>query len=100
MTQKTNAAAPVSIELETPIKREGDDITTLTLRKPNSGELRGVSLTDLLNMDVAALTKVIPRITAPTITEADVRQMDVADLVSVGGEVAGFLLPKRMKQTD
>lgn len=102
MTQKQSKNTPkqVNVELETPIKREGGDITQVTLRKPGSGELRGVSLTDLLNMDVNSLIRVIPRVASPTVTEADVRQMDVADLVALGGEVAGFLLPKRMKQGD
>lgn len=82
------------ITLDTPIKRGDKDITELNLRKPTAGELRGVTLTDLLQMDVQALSRVIPRISDPTITEADVARMDPADLVQIGGAVAGFLLPK------
>lgn len=82
------------ITLDTPIKRGDNDIDTIVLRKPSAGELRGVTLTDLLQMDVAALTKVIPRISDPALTEAEVARMDPADLVQIGGTVAGFLLPK------
>ncbi|MFY9326426.1 MAG: phage tail assembly protein, partial [Georgfuchsia sp.] len=61
------------------------------------GELRGVTLTDLLQMDVNALTRVVPRISDPTLTEAEVARMDPADLVSIGSEVAGFLLPRSVQ---
>ena len=35
---------PNTVQLDTPIKRGDGHITSVTLRKPNSGELRGVSL--------------------------------------------------------
>lgn len=87
----------VAIELETPIKREGSNIEKLTLRKPMSGELRGLSLADLINMEVDSISKVLPRISNPTLTDQDLREMDPADLSACGSEIAGFLLPKRLK---
>ena len=83
-----------TIILDTPIKQGETEITSIDLRKPASGELRGVTLTDLLQMDVAALTRVLPLITTPTLTEANVAAMDPADLTQCGSAVAGFLLPK------
>jgi hypothetical protein len=82
------------IELDTPIQRGEQTIAEVALRKPAAGELRGVSLTDLLQLDVSALQKVLPRISSPTLTEQDVARMDPADLVQMGSTVAGFLLPK------
>lgn len=93
----TNAIYTKTVDLDTPIERKGGNVDTLTLRKPKAGELRGLSLTDVLQMDVNALGKLLPRITNPTITEAEVQAMDPADLVQCGGEVAGFLVPKRLK---
>ena len=43
---------PNTVQLDTPIKRGDGHITSVTLRKPNSGELRGVSLAELLQMKV------------------------------------------------
>ena len=83
--------------LDTPIKRGEQEITEITLRKPASGELRGVNLTDLIQLDVTALARVLPRISAPTLTEQDVNRMDPADLFKLGTQVAGFLLPKPEK---
>jgi hypothetical protein len=89
-----------SITLDTPIKRGSDSITSIELRKPNAGELRGLNLTDLLQMDVTALQRVLPRISTPTLTEAEVSAMDVADLVQCGATVMGFLLSKGKTPTE
>lgn len=85
------------VVLDTVIARGETTITSVELRKPNAGELRGISLSDLLNMDVVALQKVIPRISKPMLTEADIQQMDPADLLQLGTEVASFLLPKALR---
>ena len=84
-----------SVTLDAPIKRGDEAIVEVTLRKPVAGELRGTSLSALVNLDVDALCKVLPRISLPTLTEFDVQQMDSADLVQLGVAFAGFLLPKR-----
>lgn len=83
-----------TIVLDTPIIRGEQTITEVSLRKPASGELRGVALTDVLQMDVAALTTLLPRITTPMLTQQDVRKLDLADLFALGQEVSGFLLKK------
>lgn len=85
------------VTLDSPIKRGEELITELTVRKPSSGELRGVALTDLLSMNVMALTKVLPRLTRPALTEQDVGRLDPADLVQLGSAVADFLVPKASK---
>ncbi|MEK2611115.1 phage tail assembly protein [Pseudomonas shirazensis] len=84
-----------AVELDTPVKRGESTIDSITLRKPSSGELRGIQLSDLLQMDVGALIKLVPRICP--LTEAEVRAMDPADLVAIGVKVTGFLLQKRTK---
>lgn len=97
MSKLTNPVFTVNVELDTPVARKSGDIAEIILRKPKAGELRGLSLTDILQMDVNALGKLLPRISNPMLTEAEVQGMDPADLVQLGGEVAGFLVPKRMK---
>lgn len=95
-TTKTDKAEknPNTVTLDTPLKRGEQTITEVTLRKPSSGELRGTSLSALVNLDVDSMAKVLPRITTPTLTEQDVYKLDAADLVQIGGKFAGFLLPK------
>lgn len=85
------------VVLDEPIVRGNTTITQVELRKPMSGELRGVSLSDLLNLEVNALRKVLPRITTPTLTDIEVGRMDPADLLELGNKVGLFLLRKSMK---
>ncbi|MGS0740449.1 phage tail assembly protein [Glaciimonas sp. GG7] len=84
----------VTVILDEPILRGDTTITEIQLRKPKAGELRGVSLVDVANLDVMALQKVLPRITQPTLTTQDVNNLDLADLMALGAEVAYFLAKK------
>ncbi len=86
------------VDLDEPLTRGGKDITSITVRRPKSGALRGVSLMDLVNLNVSALTTVLPRITTPTLTKQDVENLCPADLTSLGVEVAGFLATKKQRQ--
>ncbi|HDR9506575.1 phage tail assembly protein [Burkholderia cepacia] len=86
-----------AILLDTPIKRGEQTISSITLALSGSGALRGVTLTDVLQLDVIALSKVLPRISDPMLTEQDVLRMDPADLVKLGTELAGFLVPNSSK---
>ena len=91
------AADDNCVTLDQPIKRGNTEIANITLRKPSSGELRGVLLIDLLNMDVSSLIKVIPRISSPGITAPEAAGMDPADLLAIGSKIASFLLQKSAK---
>lgn len=91
-------ATTASVQLDTPITRGEQEITEVTLRKPDAGALRGTNLADLLQMNVDALVTVVPRISTPTLNSVEVQRMDPADLVQIGKEVAGFLLPKRLTE--
>ncbi len=88
-----------TVTLETPIQRGENVITEISVRKPGSGELRGTSLVNLLNMDVGALEIVLPRITTPPIFKHDFAVLDPADLVQLGVEVSGFLLTRQAKES-
>ena len=89
---------PNTVTLDTPIKRGNVFITEVTLRKPSAGELRGVSLAELLQMKVDALQTVLPRITNPILHKQDMATLDPADLVNMGTVVVGFLLTKETKR--
>jgi hypothetical protein len=89
----------VTLTLDEAIQRGDTAITQLILRRPRSGALRGVSLLDLVNMNVAALQVVLPRITEPALTQHDVANLDPADLLQIGTEVSYFLAPKAERRT-
>lgn len=87
-----------AITLDEPLKRGEQTITSVSVRKPASGELRGVALSDLLNLEVNAVIKILPRVTSPSLTEQEIARLDPADLVQLGSKVAGFLLPKSVRE--
>lgn len=88
-----------AIFLEEPIRRGEQEIKSVTLRKPKAGELRGISLTSLGELDVSALQKVLPRITQPSLTEAEVAGLELADITAMGMAVASFLLKKATRES-
>ncbi len=89
---------PYSVQLDEPIKRGDQVIDVITLRKPKAGELRGLSLQEILQLDVNSLQVLLPRISHPTLTKEDVANMDTADLTAVGTELVGFFVQKEKKE--
>lgn len=86
----------VVVELDEPISRGVEKISKITLRRPKSGALRGLSLVNVANMEVSTLIKLLPRISDPALTEYDINNMDPSDLTALGVEVASFLPQKSM----
>ncbi len=101
MTDTTTQAESADlVTLDRPIQRAGQTIASLQLRKPTAGELRGLSLVAVLQMDVDALTTLLPRISTPVIHKPEVLAMDPADLLACGIVVSGFLQQKGAKDPD
>ncbi len=82
------------VKLDTPIKRKDQKIEEIELRKPFAGELRGTKMLDIAQLDVDAYITLLPRITTPALTEAEVAQMDPADLMTIMGETSQFFVGK------
>ena len=86
------------IILETPIVRGETAIDTITLRKPKGGELRGLSLQDLMKSDVTALITVLPRIALPVITTREAADLEPQDLAACAGAVISFFMTAAEKE--
>lgn len=84
----------ITVALDTPIVRGENTVSSIQIRKPDSGVLRGLSLVDLGQLKVDSLIKLLPRISIPPLMEQEVARMDPADLLAIGAEVGGFLLQK------
>ena len=90
-------SVPNTITLDTPIQRGTTAIAEIVLRKPNAGELRGLSLQRLHAAGADELLKLLPRITSPSLTPHECAQLDPADLSEAGGVVISFLLKKAVR---
>ncbi|OHC96424.1 MAG: hypothetical protein A2792_00165 [Sphingomonadales bacterium RIFCSPHIGHO2_01_FULL_65_20] len=69
-------------------------ITRLTLRKPGAGELRGLSLKDVLMSDIATIIEIVPRISDPILTDHEANTLEPGNLAVIGGVLRGFFLTK------
>ena len=76
------------ITLDNPVKRGEQVIEQVTLMKPNAGTLRGVSLAAVANSEVDALIKVLPRMTAPMLTEQEVAALELPEKAGAKQEPA------------
>lgn len=76
------------IVLDTPVA--DGTINELPLRKPMPGDLRGLKLLDVIQMDAGAVAQLIPRIAVNGFTAQHFYQLDPADLLEVMAEVATF----------
>lgn len=84
----------VTVALSEPIKRGSTEIATIDLRKPQAGELRGLSMQDVLTSEVTAILKLIPRITNPPLTQPEADALEPEDFAEVAGTIRGFFMTK------
>jgi len=93
-TNTVHGRPAVTVTLQEPIKRAGGDIAVVQLMKPRVGDLRGLSLSQLLVCQADAVATLLPRITVPTLIGPDIEAIDPADFVAMGAEVVDFLTPQ------
>ena len=85
-------------DLETPIQRGEQTIDRITLRKPTVQTLRGLSLGSLVQMDVDSISKLLPRISTPTLTSAEIANLDPADLLALCAGISSFFLTRAQRK--
>lgn len=80
------------IILSKPVEIDGKPVTEVRLREPKGGDLRGIAgLTTLLHMDVGAIIKVVPRVSQPPLSGAQVADMSGGDLLKLGKALVLFM---------
>ena len=103
MNEQTHATT-TSFTLDSAIVIDGHVIheagTKIDIRKPRSGELRGLQVAALLQMDYNQLETLAPRVTTPILHKQHVAAMDPADLTQLGSEITDFLLPRGAKASS
>lgn len=90
MTQPNNRFATVT--LTQPIMRGETSIDRVTLRKPKASELRGLSLQDIVRIEVTAIIEIIPRISDPILLKEEADNLDADDFAEIAGAIRGFFM--------
>lgn len=95
-----NLSKTALVALSVGIKRGDKEIKELTLRRPKAGELRGLKILDLVNLDTQALMTFLPRITMPSINAEELARMELSDFMALSAEAISFFAPKEDVATD
>lgn len=74
----------------------GGKMKHLALRKPMPGDLRGLKLLDVIQMDAGAVANLVPRIAMNGFTAQHFYQLEPADLLEVMTEVATFFTKEQL----
>lgn len=105
MTEKSPGTLPVTspetpsgkipdVTLSTAIRIDGKSVTGIDLRKPRTGELRGLKMTDVIQMDTDTMITLLARITRPPLSPDQVAALDPADFMALCSRVLHFFVPK------
>lgn len=86
-----------NIVLSSPLAYGKDSLGEISLREPLAGDLRGIKLRDVFDLDPAALSILLPRIASPALTSAHINQMSLPDMMAIFAKVVDFF---QQPQTD
>ncbi len=89
-TAINNQAQTKIVTLATPIIKDDVEIKTIEIRKPHSGQLRGLSLIDVCEMKFEAAEVLLPRISS--LNERDVLNLAPENWAPLLTTVASFFV--------
>ena len=80
-----------TVTLDHPIIIGVDQVASLSLRRPKAGDMRGLSMVSVAQMDVDTFFDLLPRICTPVLPSEIIQEyMDIADLVACMKAVGEF----------
>lgn len=80
----------VTAKFATPIPYGAGELAELTMRRPKAGDLKGVKLIGLTEMDPSMVIKIAARLATTPVVEAQLEQLEVYDLMELTEKVVGF----------
>lgn len=81
-----------TVKLSVPVKIDGKNTSEIGLRCPKTGELRGLMLANVVQMETSSMLKLLPRITVPPMSEAQIADLPPADFFTMTREAVGFFI--------
>lgn len=88
-----------SVTLKHPLPYGEGKITQIQFRRPMAGDLRGLKLAGLEQVDVNVVLTIAARTNTAGLPEAKLHELDPIDLIQVAGVVAGFFGESTESQT-
>ncbi|WP_281955470.1 phage tail assembly protein [Pseudophaeobacter arcticus] len=88
-----------AVTLSTPITIDGKEVKEITLRKPSTGELRGLGTVDILRMEVDTMLKLLPRITQPPLSSLQISaEIEPEDFTELATKTLLFFVKKEQME--
>ena len=88
-----------AVPLSSPLKIDGEEVSEITLRKPSPGELRGLSMVDILRMETDTLFKLLPRITQPPLSPIQLStEIEPEDFTELATKTLLFFVKKEQME--
>ncbi len=89
-----------TVTLSQPVQRGDTTITCVTLREPSAGDMRSLKLTEVMQMDVATMQRLIPRISDPGLAPDELAALPGGDFVTLSATVIGFFFTEEQMQAE
>ncbi|WP_279458949.1 phage tail assembly protein [Actinobacillus delphinicola] len=83
------------VAFDKPLMRGKLEIQEVELIEPTVNTLKGLRVLDVLQLDVDAYTTLLPRITNPALTPAEISQLSPADFISLCTECVSFFAKEK-----
>ena len=90
-------SAITTVPLETPLRRGKAELAELQFRRPKAGDLRGISIAKLGQLDYDEVRTLAPRISLNGLIAQEVDEIDTADLIEMSLAFADFLQTRARK---
>jgi len=89
--------ASKTVELSQDYLIGGEAVAKITLRKAKGGELRGLKMTEIFQMDYTSMAKLISRISTPYISEEQFDGLELCDVQALSTAALGFFAHPKQK---
>jgi Phage tail assembly chaperone proteins, E, or 41 or 14 len=91
----------VTVNLARPIENGDTKVTSITLNEPSVGQLRGLKLSDVLQMDVNSHILLWSRINAEGLTASQLGELCMADVTALSSKTMLFFVsPQQAAQIE
>lgn len=80
----------IMIKLTKPLTFGETTTTELILRRPTAGDLRGIKMQAIGELEVDTVLKLAQRLSTTPLAPTTLDDLDPADLLVLGAEIAGF----------
>ncbi|MGB0694009.1 MAG: phage tail assembly protein [Rhodospirillaceae bacterium] len=79
-----------TVTFATPIPYGEETLSEISLRKPTAGDLRGLKLMSVLELETNSLLTLVPRLATPAVTSGQLQALSPGDLIKMAGVIGGF----------